>query len=38
MGHTNVIKTLLDSKANLNISRPTDGTMPMHIAALIIFN
>jgi len=32
-GHTEVIKVLLNNKADVNVSRPTDGVTPLYIAA-----
>ena len=32
-GHTEVVKVLLDNKADVNVSRPTDGATPLYIAA-----
>jgi len=32
-GHTEVVKVLLDNKADVNVSRPTDGVTPLFIAA-----
>jgi len=33
MGHTEVVKLLLDNNAKVNVSRPTDGCTPLFIAA-----
>jgi len=33
MGHTEVVKLLLDNKADVNASRHTDGATPLHVAA-----
>ena len=33
MGHTEVVKALLENKADMNISRPTDSVTPLTIAA-----
>ena len=33
MGHTEVVKALLDNNANVNVRRSTDGITPLHIAA-----
>ena len=35
MGHTEVMKALLENKANVNVRRPADGITPLHIAALV---
>ena len=32
-GHTEVVKVLLDNKADVNVSRPTDGITPLIVAA-----
>jgi len=32
-GHTEVVKVLIDNKAEVNVSRPTDGVTPLYISA-----
>ena len=32
-GHIEVVKALLDNKANVNVSRPTNSVTPLFIAA-----
>jgi len=33
IGHTEIVKALLDNKADVNVSRTTDGVTPLYIAA-----